>query len=45
LFISCESGNKNLVKYLVEHGEDVNKENKSGKTLHYLMHAKIEITI
>eukprot|EP00833_Pecoramyces_ruminatium_P001633 jgi/Orpsp1_1/1175665/evm.model.c7180000054754.1 len=25
-------GNENLVKYLVEHGADINKENKDGKT-------------
>jgi len=25
-------GNKDIMRYLVEHGEDVNKSNKNGKT-------------
>ena len=28
----CKSGNEKIVKYLVEHGADVNKEDKDGKT-------------
>jgi len=32
LFDACRIGNKDLVEYLVEHGEDINKENKDGET-------------
>ena len=32
LFTAIESGNKNLVEYLVEHRVDINKENNKGKT-------------
>jgi len=30
--MACYSENENLVKYLVEHGADINKENKSAET-------------
>jgi len=32
LFNICESGNENLVKYLIEQGADINKEDVNGKT-------------
>ena len=32
LFDACESGNKELVEYLVEHGLDINKENEDDET-------------
>ena len=32
LHIACESGNGNIVKYLVEHGADINKENQFMET-------------
>jgi ankyrin repeat protein len=32
LFMACKGGNENLVKYLVELGADVNKENKFNET-------------
>ena len=30
LFDACRIGNKDLVEYLVEHGEDINKEDENG---------------
>ena len=32
LFWACEKGNKDVVKYLVEHGADINEENRFGVT-------------
>jgi len=32
LFEACRSGNEVMVKYLMEHGADVNKINKKGIT-------------
>ncbi|KAG4101210.1 ankyrin [Neocallimastix lanati (nom. inval.)] len=32
LFIACESGNETIVKYLVEHDANVNKESNYGET-------------
>ncbi|KAG4090550.1 ankyrin [Neocallimastix lanati (nom. inval.)] len=31
LFYACESGNKNLIKFLLEYGADINKENVYGQ--------------
>jgi len=42
LFNACESGNKAAVKYLLEHGADVNKEDKM-VLLHSLLSALVEI--
>ena len=36
LYKACLNGNIHLVKYLVEHGADVNKENKNGETPLYI---------
>ena len=36
LFYACESGNKNLVKYLIELGADINKENENGKITFFM---------
>jgi len=33
LFRACESGNKDLVEYLVKHRVDINKENWNGETV------------
>jgi len=38
LFKACKNGNEVVVKYLIELGADINKENKMVK-LHYFMHA------
>jgi len=32
LFDACQKRNSNLVKYLVEHGENIHKENREGET-------------
>ena len=32
LFNACKNGKKDIVKYLVKHGADINKENKEGET-------------
>ncbi|ORX76482.1 ankyrin, partial [Anaeromyces robustus] len=32
LFMACENGNENLVKFLIEHGAIINKENRDNKT-------------
>jgi len=32
LFSTCTNGNEEIIKYLVEHGADVNKENDYGVT-------------
>ncbi|KAL6622072.1 ankyrin repeat-containing domain protein [Neocallimastix sp. 'constans'] len=37
LFYACESGNKNLVKYLIELGADINKENENGKITFFML--------
>jgi len=33
LFNACESGNKDLVKYLLENGADINKDDILGETV------------
>ncbi len=45
LFNSCKSGNKSLVKYLVEHGADVNKINKYNETPLYIAYSSGKILI
>ena len=37
LFKACSSGNLELVKYLVEHGLDINEEDNHGVELRYLL--------
>eukprot|EP00833_Pecoramyces_ruminatium_P002196 jgi/Orpsp1_1/1176228/evm.model.c7180000056874.1 len=32
LFDACLTGNENMVKYLIEHGADINKENHRWET-------------
>ena len=32
MFDACRSGNESLVKYLIEHGADIDKENKDEET-------------
>jgi len=34
IFMTCDQGYKNIVKYLMEHGADINKQNNRG---HYLL--------
>jgi len=43
--MACGSGNKELVKYLVEHGAEINKERRNAETPIYLMYALMEIKI
>jgi len=45
LFNACESGIKEAVKYLVEHGADINKENKFGWTPIFIACQKGHINI
>jgi len=32
IFLPCKSGNEAIVRYLVEHGADINKEDRYSKT-------------
>jgi len=40
LFNACESGNKTAIKYLLEHGADINKENTLGETPLFIAYSK-----
>ena len=32
MFYACKNGNEDLVKYLINHGADINKVNEAGET-------------
>jgi len=33
LFISCKEGHENVVKYLMEHGENINEKKSNGENI------------